>query len=194
MTPFSFLHSWRNNFSGCPPVTHLFKQRLKARWFRFHSLPESKRYASDPIEFAELLHRQNTVLNDVIGVGQICTLVHDFAPGHLEEFPALAPFQWQKLLDLPKQDFDPEPLQPGEEPQYFQVFACQQPLQPLMLDEVLLLVADWKITNFFVVNAENTRIFAPYDGGVDVILANTAERDHFKAKYQHWLSHHPGGF
>jgi hypothetical protein len=193
----TFLETWQTHFGNCPPVTHLFKQRLKERWFRFHSLPESKRYASDPIEFAELLHRQNTVLADVIGIDEPCVLVwgfHDCYPDYFSEFPAMQQFKWDKWFDLSSKDPDPNIFEPDEPPFYLHLWISQQPLRPLMLDEVLLLVADWKITNFFVVNAENTRIFAPYDGGVDVILANSNERDQFKAKYQRWLSNYPEGF
>jgi hypothetical protein len=52
-----------------------FKHRLADRWFRFHSLPESKRYAEDETEVAELFARQNTVLLNVIVTDNECVLV-----------------------------------------------------------------------------------------------------------------------
>ncbi|MCU1290454.1 MAG: hypothetical protein JWN60_2683, partial [Acidobacteria bacterium] len=102
-------------------------------------------------------------------------------------------FQLQEFMRLSKQDFDPEDLEPHEEPTYLSLFCSMHKLKPGSLDDVLLCVANEQIYNFFVVSCEHGRIFAPYDGGVDVILENTEERDEFKAKYKDWLSLHPSG-
>ncbi|MEU8403165.1 hypothetical protein AB0C28_49000 [Nonomuraea sp. NPDC048892] len=37
------------------------------------------------------------------------------------------------------------------------------------------------------------RLYHPYDGGADVILTNTQERDTLKAAHTDWLSKHPSG-
>jgi hypothetical protein len=36
-------------------------------------------------------------------------------------------------------------------------------------------------------------LFAPYDGGMDVVLPTTAERDHLRSAHSDWLSTHPAG-
>ncbi len=168
------------------------------RWFRFHSLPESKRYAEDETEVAELLARQNTVLLDVIGTNDECVLVSgSYADSPLIETlkscPALAEFEFQEFVRLSKQDFDPEELEPDEEPVYLTLFYAAHKLKRGSLDEVLLFISNEQIVNFFVVSCERQRIFAPYDGGVDVILKDAKERNEFKAKYKDWLSRHPAG-
>ncbi|MDQ3321667.1 MAG: hypothetical protein M3525_04310 [Acidobacteriota bacterium] len=159
-------------------------------------MPESKRYAEDETEVAELLARQNTVLLDVIGTDSECVLVsgnYSSSPSLETECPSLSNFEFQQFLKLSKQDFDPEELEPDEETVYLSLFYGTHKLTQGSLDEVLFCVADWKIVNFFVVSCERERIFAPYDGGVDVILKDTEERDEFKAKYKGWLSSHPAG-
>ena len=191
-----FRRFWQQHFSDCPPVSWLFKHRLADRWFRIHSLPESKRYAEDETEVAELLARQNTVLLDVIGTDEECVLVsgnYSDSPlaENLEHCPALADFEFQDFIKLSKQDFDPIDLEPDEEPIYLTLFCATHKLKRGSLDEVLLCVANEKIVNSFVVSCERQRIFAPYDGGVDVILKDMEERDKFKAKYKNWLSLHP---
>ena len=193
-----FRHFWQQHFSDCPPVSYLFKYNLADRWFRFHSLPESKRYAEDETEVAELLARQNTVLLDVIGINAECILVSgNYADSplaeNLEHCLALAEFQFQDFVKLSKQDFNPDELEPDEEPFYLSLLCGTHKLKRGSLDEVLLCVADEKIVNFFIVSCERERIFAPYDGGVDIILKDSKERDEFKAKYKDWLSHHPQG-
>lgn len=191
-----FRHFWQQHFSECLPVSYLFRDCLAERWFRFHSLPESKRYAENETEVTELLRRQNTVLLDVIGTNDDCVLVsgnHSSSSPLVEQCPALSLFEFQDFVTLSKQDFDPIDLEPDEEPVYLSLFCGTHKLTRGSLDEVLLCVADWKIVNFFVVSCERERIFAPYDGGVDVILKDAEERDEFKAKYKSWLSSHPEG-
>lgn len=194
----NFRHFWQLHFSDCPPVSHLFKHRLFDRWFRIHSLPESKRYAADEIEVAELLARQTTVLLDVIGTDAECVLVSgNYADLplalDLKSCPEMGKFEFQKFVKLPKQEFDPEDLDADEELVYLSLFCGTHKLKPGSLDDVLLCVANWKIVNFFVVSCERQHIFAPYDGGVDIILKDTKERDEFKAKYKDWLSPYPSG-
>jgi hypothetical protein len=189
---------WQQHFPNCLPISYLFKRDLANRWFRFHSLPESKRYAENQAEVAELLARQNTVLLNVIGTETECVLVSgNYANSplveNLKHCPALAHFQFQEFIKLSKQEFDPDELEPNEEPIYLTLFYATHKLKQGSLDEILLCVADWKIVNFFVVSCKRKRIFAPYDGGVDIILENTEERDKFKEKYKDWLSHHPKG-
>ncbi len=36
-------------------------------------------------------------------------------------------------------------------------------------------------------------IYAPYDGGADIVLQSEIERDEIKKKYVAWLSQHPEG-
>ena len=189
---------WQQHFPDCLPVSYLFKYNLADRWFCFHSLPESKRYAEDETEVAELLARQNTVLLDVIGTDSECILVWgNYLDSPLAESlkscPALGKLQFQEFLKLPKQEFDPEDLDADEEPIYLSLLCGTHNLRRGSLDEVLLCIANWKIVNFFVVSCEQQHIFAPYDGGVDVILKDAKERDEFKAKYKDWLSPYPSG-
>lgn len=196
MDAIEFRRFWQQHFSDCPPVSHLFKYNLADRWFRFHSLPKSKRYAEDKAEVTELLLRQNTVLLDVIGTDDECVLVsgnYSSSPTIEEQCSALSNFEFQEFLKLSKQDFDPEELEPDEDSIYLSLFCGKHKLRRGSLDEVLLCVADWKIVNFFVVNRKRERIFAPYDGGVDVILKEAKERDEFKLKYKAWLSLHSKG-
>ncbi len=191
----NFRHFWQQHFPTCPPVSHLFKRALADRWFRFHSLPESKRYADDEIDVAELLARQNTVLLDVVGMGE-CVLVYgnySSTPKLEEQCSALSNLEPQEFLKLSKQDFDPEPLEPGEKPTYLNLFCGTHELTHGSLDDILLCIADETIRNFFVVSCERDRLFAPYDGGVDVVLKDAEERDEFKSKYRHWLPSHSEG-
>jgi hypothetical protein len=191
-------HFWQEHFPNCPPVSYLFKWKLIDRWFRFHSLPESKRYVENDSEVAELIERQNTVLLDVIGENNECILVtgnysNSLLEENIKDCSALAEFNFQEFIKLPKQDFDSEEIEADEEPIYISLLFAIHNLKRGSLDNVLLSIADWKIRHTFVLNYETKRIFAPYNGGVDVILKDVQERDEFKLKYKDWLSSYPGG-
>ncbi len=191
-----FYSFWQQHFLNCLPISHTFKYNLADRWFRFHSLPKSKRYAENESETSELLTRQNVVLLDVIGKDNECILVfgnYSSSPALEIDCPATSNFEFQEFVKLSKQDFDPIDLEPDEEPIYLNLFCGNHILKRGSLNEILLCVAEEQIVNFFVVNCESERIFAPYDGGVDVILKNAKERNVFKLKYKEWLSHHPEG-
>lgn len=48
---------WVSEFKEIVPVGHVLHPCLFDNWTRFHSLPESKRYAEDEVEYAEILRR-----------------------------------------------------------------------------------------------------------------------------------------
>ncbi|GHE33827.1 hypothetical protein CP980_12775 [Streptomyces vinaceus] len=47
------------------------KTAYSDRWVRFHSLPEPKRYAADEEEYAIVLDRYNTVLDELFAGGEV---------------------------------------------------------------------------------------------------------------------------
>ena len=64
--------------------------------------------------------------------------------------------------------------------------------------EIYLITCDWSgrpapnarpITDLSL-----ERIHHPYDGGADVLLPTTAERDALIQRHTDWLSRHPNGF
>lgn len=56
---------WQRRWPDCPPVWYRLNGPYRDVWVRFHSLPESKRYAEGESEYAIVLVRYNTVLNEL---------------------------------------------------------------------------------------------------------------------------------
>ncbi|WP_431676246.1 DUF3885 domain-containing protein [Kitasatospora sp. KL5] len=56
---------WQQRWADCLPVAHRLRGPYRDVWVRFHSLPESKRYAEDEHEYAIVLDRYNTVLDEL---------------------------------------------------------------------------------------------------------------------------------
>jgi hypothetical protein len=54
-------------------------------------------------------------------------------------------------------------------------------------------VADDVITNVVPADTGLGWLYHPYDGGMDVIMSSSAERDALRDRHRDWLSGHPGG-
>lgn len=67
MTVDIFEEVWEKMFPLSPPVSHILRVAYPERWFRIHSLPESKRYPEDDAEWTILLARQNCLVEDLLG-------------------------------------------------------------------------------------------------------------------------------
>ena len=188
-----FNQSWEANFPNCPPVSYLFKWKMESRWLRIHSLPDSKRYAENDAEVAELLRRQNTLLVDVVGQGEGCIFVaSDWSESSdgIPEFskcPRLEGLIDNPLPSINQQEFDPVDEDDDYTSTFLRLGFGNHEVTDGLIDDVLLCVAEERISNFFVVNFRRSRIFAPYDGGVDLVLRDSDERSSFEHKYVHWL-------
>src|SRR5947209_5146416 len=64
---------WRERWPNSRPIAHELKTSEHNRWVRFHSLPDSKRYADTEAEYQEILHRHATVLRELNGLGGYLT-------------------------------------------------------------------------------------------------------------------------
>nr|WP_156809766.1 hypothetical protein [Riemerella columbina] len=59
-------------------------------------------------------------------------------------------------------------------------------------NELLRAIADDTVRAMWVCPFKNILI-APYDGGMDIIVPSTQQRDRLKNKYKDWLSHREDG-
>ena len=71
---------WRERHPSVPPVAHTFRGVFADRWVRFHSLPESKRYPESEDEYAIVLHRYNTVLDELFAGQEVFVVTSDWSP------------------------------------------------------------------------------------------------------------------
>lgn len=68
MTKEEFHKQWTLYYPNTVPISYLFKTDLSTRWFRIHSLPDSKRYAENEEEWNILLKRQNEIITNLLEV------------------------------------------------------------------------------------------------------------------------------
>lgn len=186
-------HYWAEVYGDTPPVAYDFKILLPHRWVRFHYLPESKRYPDTEQEYQTILNRFQTLLQECCKdqENEPCFLVTAaYTEGLWQTDPFLAAFDagavfWKTLL------LDDG----GESPSVFQLMISQWTLRHGCFDPLLRRVAEGGIGNVFLFGGDRRQpwLFHPYDGGVDLILADSARRDALKATFSAWLSDHASG-
>lgn len=165
---------WNTRFADSPPVGFMLRQTYPERWLRIHSLPGSKRYAETEAEYAEMSRRHNTVAGDVLSEGASCYLIHS---SWVEPGDSLT--GWAFNLE-------------GEE----QALRCdvrETTWRRNYHDKLLREVADFRNANVIFASRDTERVYAPYDGGADLIFRNDQERNERKQVYEAWLSAHPDG-
>ena len=185
---------WSDRWSDCRPIGHEVRGCARDRWVRFHSLPESKRYADTVDEYAEIMRRHLTVLNALLeAIGRrrgVVVIVAAWSqraePAPLdrelaETFPRAA--YWCSIL----RDLD------GTDEYWTHLYAGRSGLASDDLRGVLRLVADDVIADVIVSHDDLEWLYHPYDGGADVIASSVEQRNELRDRHSDWLSAHPRG-
>jgi hypothetical protein len=173
----AFLKMWNARYPETPPISHMFKHRIPHRWARIHSLPGSKRYAETDEEWACLLQRQYSVIDHLVEVGTPLTVVIN---AYKEDNP---------LLKSERVTFTGT-FSAGEGEREVACHLSRATWQRARHEPLLRLIAADDMRAFFIAP---DCLIAPYDGGVDVIFKDEAERDAFKHRYRDWLSERADG-
>lgn len=165
----------------CPPVGHLYRSYLPDRWVRLHSLPGSKRYPDTKAEYATVLYRHNTVLTE-LGAAAVYLITMrwpatDLAAGSEPAAVGLHPqaTAWMRVPD------------PDDPQVSYDLLVSRTDYSPGSLDELLRYVADDLASGITIAEADLRWLYHPYDGGADVILPATADRDDLTYRHRDWL-------
>jgi hypothetical protein len=184
-----FDNAWQHRFPDCLPVAYWLRDLLPERWVRFHSLPGSKRYPETESEYATLLERHNRILGELVSAGEPVFLLSTGYSDHPEPVRS-----YPELLKLdpgavPWRTVAMHEVDAGwSSPWFWHIFVNERRWTTGTFDPLVRLIADDVVANIMIVAPDCTWLVHPYDGGMDVILETTAQRDSLKAKYSGWLS------
>ena len=180
--PAALLREWQRCYGDAPPLGWVLRVRLRSRWFRVHSLPDAKRYATTEDERGEVRRRQHALIADVLGEGAACWFIFGYygeeahLPGDVAgELRAMAPVV---LTSVGPGDAGLAETCP--------LLVARVTWVPGVLDRVLEAVADDVLASPLLVSADLRRVVAPYDGGVDVIVETPARRAELARRYGRW--------
>jgi hypothetical protein len=182
--------AWTARWPQVAPISYHLRA-LEDRWVRFHTLPGSKRCADNPAEYATILNRHNTVIGELLG-NDTNLLVITLAIG----FSAV-PQPRDVVLDqlLPDADCWSILSWPNMHPMLAFAYAYVNTLQwhRGRLDDLLTKVADDEVAHVIICPPDLAWLYAPYDGGMDVLLPTSAFRDRMSERHRSWLSTLPSG-
>jgi hypothetical protein len=197
MTKEAFEELWNLIYPEAVQISYLFKHCYSDRWFRIHSLPESKRYAGNDEEWEIILARQNEIITDLLGLETNVLLVtgdYDCADRgaiHItQEEEVFKTYSFKKLDNINLHKINPQEF---EEVDLYRPAFAEIIWHPKIHDQLLREIAVDNVRAFFVSFDKNI-IVAPYDGGVDFILKDVLTKNFYKNKYRHWLSWREDGF
>lgn len=196
MTADEFNIFWTSNFSDTVPIQHQLRHAYPDRWFRIHSLPDSKRYADNQNDWDILLNRHNSLTTDLFGDNANVLLVTgDYSNVSFNEVHTVADeviFESYSFTTL--DNIDLHKLHPNEHDNgeiYRPAFA-KTVWHSNKHNALLQGIAKDEVRAFFIA-IDSKIIVAPYDGGMDIILKDTTARDIYKHKYRNWLSYRQDG-
>jgi hypothetical protein len=171
---------WRQEFGAVAPIGYLCREALPSRWLRIHSLPESKRYADDETEYAELLRRHDEVASTILGNGEECVLFatvydeHDLAAA---ELPVIDGVTFTDVPDLATDDEVP-----------IRIAAAPAVWNFARFEELIRAIADDRSCRVLFANFARHTAYAPYDGGADLFLDSPESVSRMKKMWRKWLS------
>lgn len=189
ITPYEMDAYWRSTYPDCEPIPYWLREVYPHRWVRFHSLPDSKRYADDSSETQIILDRHNAILGDLALPNEALVLLstgYTDTPIPCQSEAALTPLDstaqhWRTIAK--------HKLENDEEyPNYWHLYMSVWAWRPGIFNPILRLVAADRVANTMIVSTTHDWIYHPYDGGADVILNSSEARDRLKFNFQTWLS------
>ena len=192
MTPEHFKTYWINTYPDSYPIDYELKTLFNNRWFRIHSLPDSKRFAENDDEYKIILNRQNSLISDLFQSDDFFIVIGfynmDLSSPLTYDYLDLDKFQ--KIETLALHRIRPDKYQDDEV--YYDIYLKPDKWESNKFNELLTKIADSEIRAMFVNSIKNITV-VPYDGGMDIILPDTRTRDDFKVKYKEWLSSREDG-
>lgn len=175
--------SWNLHFARCPPVGFLLREAAWDRWIRIYNLPRAKRLPRSKSEVALIRNRQSAVADFILG-GMAEVVVWGTS------FKGAAPAEnW--ILAPRRHDWSPLMAEVWvREPQFYY---RQMRWQSGSLSQEFAAVARGESDPLVVLSPNTGEVVCPYDGGVDLILADGSRVSEAKDRFADWLSDLPSG-
>lgn len=197
MSAAEFRREWNRHYPELEPVGYELLSAGAQHWVRFHSLPNSKRYADTEAEWRELLVRQNEIAAAVLGESRGCWLVQSrwelpsgvtdiaFQDGN-DPFRAIADYGLEPAIVTLREAAT-------EFEQRWEACAGYVTWSSGQFDRLLREIADERAAPTLWFSDETGSVFAPYDGGVDLFLPDERRAKKLAEQHTEWLSDHPLG-
>ena len=184
---------WTATFDALPPLGWALRKALPDRWLRIHSLPGGQRYPSGPGDLRTLLARHNAVATAVLGSGSATVVFAAFHTLSAHRRPpaclrALSLRAAESVPAVPVETFDE-----ADEPGSISFMAAPAVWSAGAFDSIIEAIAQDTVADVVFFSARTCQVYAPYDGGADLLLINRAARDEVAHTFHAWLSDRADG-
>jgi hypothetical protein len=185
------LDTYLHHFGALPPTSPRIRERSE-EWVRFHSFPALQRYPASDADRQQLLRRHDRVIRTLrqqFGRGRLIGLAVGIAPwqGITADGQPVTVHHVPTVLPGLRHMFNS--LHPYDESfgTYGELYATDQLTMRRLRRELLrqTLVLDSDIA---VIDESARWGYAPYDGGADVLLTSSRDRDLLRRQHTDWLS------
>lgn len=180
----AFSDFWKERFGSLVPLSHVLRTSLADRWFRAHSLPGSERYPETPADMAIVLSRYRALADEVLEASEDCWLVCATAisPSVRQGYPAsLDRTDLRSLGQL------------VDDGTTWWLFGRNSSWEFDRWLHLMREVAEGAEGTLLVVSQESGEVFAPYDGGCDLIVNSSERASELWERYRAWRSAEPSG-
>ena len=186
-SPVDAVRWWQEAVGPVAPVGHVLRRFFADRWVRFHSLPDSKRYAETSEEYEELVRRHLTITNELFDPGEeifiFCSDWRDPESGRANLQQVLEAAPSEKLVDLLA---NPGVVSP-EDDDFHSVRASVATWQPAFFENIVQAAADEKVWGLCFASPGSQSVYCTHDGGMDV-FASPDLCVSIAAKFSDWKS------
>lgn len=169
-------------YSQAFPLSHLLRALVPHAWMRIHSLPESKRYASNDLERQVVFERYRRFGSALLGEGSPCSVIQT----RLNQ--ATPDPDW-----LPELDWIPLHQIAEAEDEVWNSWVAPSSWKPEEFRSLLMAIADDKVRAFAFLSAATDAVFIPYDGGADGFSLDQLALQRLSSDFRSWRSKHPAG-
>lgn len=177
---------FREHFGASAPVGYCLRADHSDRWLRLHSLPESKRYAKDDAERAEVRRRAWAAASEVLPAGSLIWLVVPYYEEELKREPL------DQSLSLRFERIRPYEHDLLEVPLVAHVAQTTWP--HAAFDQLIDKFAKYLGPHPVWFSQTSGEVFAPYDGGIDLIVESPRRSEALQSVFPlDWFSKHASG-
>lgn len=187
-----FEKQWQNNWGDTLPIAEDLKEQFAPLWLRIHSLPNAKRYPESKEEYEEVIKRYEAVLSDLM-MHNVDTFYYvvltewnnkDTAPDISPEQFGLkveSYFFW-KSIDTDEVETIPQ------NKMYAHKFVAKVSMGIENIHKLLTLVTEDDVAGIIIAPSNLEWLMHPYDGGADIIVSQTQEKQRLEQNFKNWLS------
>jgi hypothetical protein len=151
-------------------------------WLRIHSLPGSKRYATNDLERQVVFERYRRFGSALLGDSAPCAVIHSRLDESEPDADWLSELEWVSLKrTVENQD------------EVWESWVAHTTWKPDAFRTLLMGIADDKVRSFAFLSKTTEAIFIPYDGGADGFSLDPAMIRRLSKEFQSWRSAHPTG-